>query len=370
MRPRLVLLFSLIGFVLVGAAATPARAERVKDLASIAGVRANHLTGFGIVVGLAGTGDDASSPVVRRSLAKLLTRLGVTVDAAELKAKNAAAVVVTAELPAFARAGAALDVTVSSMGSAKSLAGGELIATPLKGPDGKTWAVAQGSLSLGGFIAEGSSGSSSARNHATVGQVPGGAVVEGTAPSEMPAAELTLMLDTPDFTTASRLRAAIEGALGDDAPATTRDAGTVVVTIGEAYRDRAAELIATIEQLDVVPDTTARVVLDERSGVIVLGQDVVLHAAVVTFGALTIEIAEAPEVAQPAPLAGGDTAVVARSEVSVAEAGGELRVVPAATTVADVAAALATLGAKPRELVAVLRALRTARALRADLVTQ
>jgi flagellar P-ring protein precursor FlgI len=230
--------------------------------------------------------------------------------------------------------------------------------------------VAQGSLSLGGFIAEGSSGSSSARNHATVGQVPGGAVVEGTAPSEMPAAELTLMLDTPDFTTASRLRAAIEGALGDDAPATTRDAGTVVVTIGEAYRDRAAELIATIEQLDVVPDTTARVVLDERSGVIVLGQDVVLHAAVVTFGALTIEIAEAPEVAQPAPLAGGDTAVVARSEVSVAEAGGELRVVPAATTVADVAAALATLGAKPRELVAVLRALRTARALRADLVTQ
>jgi len=350
-------------------AAAPARADRIKDLTTIAGVRDNHLTGFGLVVGLDGTGDDAKSPIVKGALTKMLKRLGITIDPADLKGKNVAAVMLTAELPAFAKPGMTFDVTISSLGNAKSLAGGTLLAAPLKGPDDKTWAIAQGALSVGGFVAEGASGSSSKKNHPTVGRLPGGATVEATAPTVMPEREIVLVLNQPDFTTATRMRDAIVGALGQDA-ARLGDAATVVVAIPPEAKRQVPQLIARLEAIEVDPDVRARVVIDEKTGTIVIGEAVSLRPAAITFGALTVEVEETPAVSQPAPLSrGATTQVVPKTSVKVNEADQPMRLVKKAATVGDVAAALAALGAKPRDLVSILRALKAAGALRADLET-
>lgn len=358
----------ILAILAVLCAANLAAADRIKDLTTIAGVRDNHLVGFGLVVGLDGTGDDARSPMVKSSLTKLLKRLGVTIDPADLKAKNVAAVMITAELPAFAKPGMTFDITVSSAGNARSLAGGTLIASPLKGPDGKTWALAQGALSVGAFVAGGASGSSTKQNHPTVGRIPRGALVEGTAPTVMPAKEIVLVLKQPDFTTAARMQTVIDGALGPGS-AQLADGATVVVPIPASARGNVPQLIARIEVLDVDPDVRAKVVIDEKTGTIVIGEAVTLRAAAITFGSLTISIDEAPEVSQPAALGKGSTAVVNRSRVTVDQAHHPMRVVGKAATVGEVAAALAELGAKPRDLVSVLRALSAAGALRADLET-
>jgi flagellar P-ring protein precursor FlgI len=349
------------------AAAGPARADRIKDLTTIAGVRDNHLTGFGLVVGLDGTGDDAQAPTVKGAMTKMLKRLGITVDPAQLKGKNVAAVMLTAELPAFAKPGMTFDVTISSIGNAKSLAGGTLLAAPLKGPDERTWAIAQGALSVGGFIAEGSSGSSSKKNHPTAGRLSGGATVEAIAPTVMPDREIVLVLNQPDFTTATRMRDAIVTALGKDA-AKLNDAATVVVAVPPKARGQVPQLIAQLEAIEVDPDIRARVVVDEKTGTIVIGEAVMLRPAAITFGALTVQVDESPAVSQPGPLTkGATTQVVARSAVKVDEGDHTMKLVKRAATVSDVAAALAALGAKPRDLVSILRALRAAGALRADL---
>jgi len=346
-----------------------ARADRIKDLTTIAGVRDNHITGFGLVVGLDNTGDDARSPMVKSSLTKMLKRLGVTIDPNDLKGKSVAAVMLTAELPAFAKPGMTFDVTISTLGNAKSLAGGTLIATPLKGPDDKTWAIAQGALSVGGFIAEGATGSSSKKNHPTVGRLPGGATVEASAPTVMPEKQIVLVLNQPDFTTATRMRDAIVAVLGADA-ARLSDAATVVVGIPADARGSVPQLIAKLEAIEVDPDVKAKVIVDEKTGTIVIGEAVTLRAAAITFGALTVEIDESQVASQPtAALAKGTTKVLQRTGVKVNEAEGPLRMLKKAATVADVAAALASLGAKPRDLVSILRALKAAGALRADLET-
>jgi flagellar P-ring protein precursor FlgI len=353
----------------LAAAASPARADRIKDLTTIAGVRDNHLTGFGLVVGLDGTGDDARQPTVASALTKMLKRLGLTIDPTQLKGKNVAAVMLTAELPAFAKPGMTFDVTISSIGNAKSLAGGTLLAAPLKGPDDRTWAIAQGALSVGGFVAEGASGSSSKKNHPTVGRLPGGAIVEATAPTVMPDREVVLVLNQPDFTTATRMRDAIAGELGTDL-AQVKDAATVVVAIPSGSTGHVPQLIARLESIQVDPDVRARVVIDEKTGTIVIGEAVSLRTAAITFGALTIEVDETPVASQPAPLAkAGATKIVPHSAVKVEEASSPMRLVKKAATVGDVAAALAALGAKPRDLVSILRALKAAGALRADLET-
>ncbi|HMG52006.1 MAG TPA: flagellar basal body P-ring protein FlgI [Kofleriaceae bacterium] len=363
MRTPLVIALAL------AAAAAPARADRIKDLTTIAGVRDNHLTGFGLVVGLDGTGDDAQAPTVKGALTKMLKRLGITVNPNDLKGKNVAAVMLTAELPAFAKPGMTFDVTISSMGNAKSLAGGTLVAAPLKGPDDKTWAIAQGALSVGGFIAEGGSGSSSKKNHPTVGRLPGGATVEATAPTVMPEREIVLVLNEPDFTTATRMRDAIAAALGRDA-ARLNDAATIVVGIPPSSKGKVPQLIAKLEAIEVDPDVRARVVIDEKTGTIVIGEAVSLRPAAITFGALTVEVNETAAVSQPGPLSkGGTTQLVPHSDVKVNEADQPIRMVKKAGTVGDVAAALAALGAKPRDLVSILRALKLAGALRADLET-
>jgi flagellar P-ring protein precursor FlgI len=352
--------------VLLGA--TDARADRIKDLTTIAGVRDNHLTGFGLVVGLDGTGDDARSPMVKSGLTKMLKRLGITIDPSDLKGKNVAAVMITAELPAFAKPGMAFDITVSSLGNAKSLAGGTLLSAPLKGPDDRTWALAQGALSVGGFIAEGASGSSSKKNHPTVGRLPGGATVEAAAPTVMPEHEIVLVLNQPDFTTATRMRDAVGAVLGQGM-ARLGDGATVVVAIPTESRSQVGQLIAKLEAIEVDPDVRAKVIVDEKTGTIVIGEAVALRAAAITFGALTVEIDETPAASQPQALAKGKTKVVPHTAIKVNEASGPLRMVSKAATVGDVAAVLAGLGAKPRDLVSILRALKAAGALRADLET-
>ena len=360
---------SLVILAVLALLATAASADRIKDLTTIGGVRENHLSGFGIVVGLNGSGDDTRSPIVKSALTKMLKRLGATIDPTDLKSKNVAAVVLTGELPAFAKPGMGFDITASSIGNATSLAGGTLLAASLKGPDGKTWAIAQGALTIGGFAAEGASGSSSKKNITTVGMIPSGAVVEASAPTLMPDKEIVLILKTPDFTTASRMRDAIDTVFGPNT-ARARDAASVTVGISPEARKDVAALIAKLEAIQVDPDIRAKVVVDEKTGTIVIGEAVTLRTAAITFGALTVEINETPEVSQPTAIAGkGSTKVVARSDIKVKEEANPIRVLAKAATVGEVAAALAALGAKPRDLVSILRALKAAGALRADIET-
>ena len=350
--------------VLTGGAAS---AGRLKDMVDIEGYRSNPLTGFGIVVGLNGTGDDARSPVVRRSLAKMLKRLGVTVDASEIKAKNVAAVVVTAELPAYARSGSRMDVLISSMGSAKSLEGGTLIATPLKGGNLETYGIAQGPISTGGFAVQGASGSSARKNHVTVARMPGGAVLERDAPGLPPAGRIVLQLKQPDFTTASRIAAAIDNALGPGT-ARVRDPGAVTVLVAGSWRARPVQLIAALEALEATADAPARVVVDERTGTVVVGANVSLGRAAIASGGLEVEISESQDVSQPGELSqGGKTVATPRSDIKVHEKQDSLHLVAGASTVADVAAALNALGVKPRDLVAILQALKAAGSLTAEI---
>lgn len=358
----------LLALVLLALVATrSAHADRLKDLATIGGVRENHLTGFGLVIGLDGTGDDTRSPAVKTALTKMLKRLGITVDPADLKAKNVAAVIITAELPPYAKPGMTLDVTVSSMGNAKSLSGGTLLAAPLKGADQRTWAIAQGVLTVGGFVADGASGSSAKKNHTLVGTVPGGAQVEASAPTVLPQHQLVFVLKTPDFTTANRTRDAIVAVLGPDS-ARVGDAATIVVPLKKGAD--VTQLIAQLEAVEVNPDVRAKVIVDEKTGTIVIGEAVTLRPAAITFGALTIDVDESSDVSQPdAAFGKGETKVTAKTNVKVKEEGNTIKVMNKAATVGDVAAALAALGAKPRDLVSILRALKAAGALRADLET-
>jgi len=346
--------------------APAAHATRLKDLVEVAGFRPNHLVGMGIVVGLAGTGDDASSVVTRREMAVMAKRLGIAIDANDFKAKNVASVMVTAELPPYARAGMPLDITVSSMGTAKSLSGGTLLITPLKGPDLGTYALAQGSLVVGGFAAEGGSGSSAKKNHPTAGRIPGGARVEKDAPGIPPRDEVVLILREPDFTTASRIAAAVNAALGDSS-AHVRDPAAVTIAVGPSWRGRTVDLIATLEGVDATPDVAARVIIDERTGTVVAGAGVTLSPAAIAYGAINVDVSETPQVSQPGALAGGQTVVTPQSEVKVEEKDGKLQVINGAATVGQVAAALNQLGVKPRDLAAIFQALKAAGALRAEL---
>jgi flagellar P-ring protein FlgI len=365
MKTRNAIVWALVLFALV--ATRSASADRLKDLATIGGVRENHLTGFGLVIGLDGTGDDTRSPAVKTAMTKMLKKLGLTIDPADLKAKNVAAVIVTAQLPPFAKPGMTLDITVSSMGNAKSLSGGTLLVAPLKGADQRTWAIAQGALTVGGFVADGASGSSSKKNHTLVGIVPGGAQVEASAPTQLPQKQLTFVLKTPDFTTANRTRDAIVAVLGPDS-ARVNDAATIVVPMKKDVD--VAQLIAQLEAIEVVPDVRAKVIIDEKTGTIVIGEAVTLRPAAITFGALTIDVQETSTVSQPdAAFGKGETKVTPNSDIKVKEEHNPIRVMSKAATVGDVAAALAALGAKPRDLVAILRALKAAGALRADLET-
>jgi flagellar P-ring protein precursor FlgI len=369
--PRLSLFVAVVCAVLclVGRP-SDARADHLRDLVDAGGARENQLVGYGLVTGLGGTGDDVSVPFTAQSVLAMLRRLGVQVDSPQIRLRNVAAVVVTAQLPAFAKQGTKIDITVSSLGNARSLSGGTLVQTMLKGADQKTYAVAQGSLVLGGFDAKGASGSSAKQGSLNAGRIPEGAIVE----REINAAivekgELKLELRTPGFTVASRIAESINQKFPSSASAI--DGGAVRVKIPAGYEMKTVELMAALEDLEVTPVRRARVVINERTGTIVAGGDVRLAPAAVVHGNLTIVVKETPVVSQPtAPFGQGSTAVVPRSDVKVDDSKKDVTYMKASPTLADVATALGTLGLSPRELAGVLQALRAANALEAELVVQ
>ncbi len=361
-------LVALVLFATLALFAPRAQAEHLRDLADVAGARDNQLLGYGLVTGLAGTGDDTSVPFTAQSVQAMLRRLGIQVDPVQLRLRNVAAVMVTATLPPFARQGTRLDVTVSSLGNARSLSGGVLVQTILRGADQRPYATAQGSLTVGGFIAQGTSGTTAQRGTPTVGRVAEGALVEREIDATLVTdGSLRLDLRTPGFTVASRVVAAINQRFGNGT-ASARDGGAVTVRVPR--NTDTVEFVAQLEDLDVTPLRRARVVINERTGTIVAGGDVRLSAVAVVHGNLTITIRETPEASQPNQFGQGATAVLPRTEVTATDAPRSVAYIPAAPTLADVASALGRLGLSPRELASVLEALRSAGALEAELVIQ
>jgi flagellar P-ring protein FlgI len=349
------------------AAVSDAASTRIKDIAQIKGVRGNALLGYGIVVGLSKTGDRRQTIFSFQSLASMLERMGVRVEARSIKVENVAAVMVTAELPPFAQPGTSIDVTVASIGDAKSLQGGLLIMTPLRGPDEQVYAIAQGPLSLAGFGAGGGETRVEV-NHLTVGRIPNGARIERAAPSVPLQDVLQIVLDQNDFTTASNTAAAVNAAVGDDTAAAV-DGRTVAVAIPVEYRGREVEFVARIETLLVSTDVVARVVINERTGTIVMGENVRVSSVAVAHGGLSVRVETRYGVSQPGPLssAGGETVVVPEQNVQATEEVARLMSLQEGTTIAELVSGLNAIGASPRDIVAILQALRAAGALQAEL---
>ena len=347
--------------------ARDAHAARVKDLTSIAGVRDNQLLGYGLVVGLNGTGDGNNTGFSGQTVSTMLRTMGLTIDAAKIRARNAAAVMATATLPPFARAGGHVDVLVSSMGDAKSLQGGTLLLTPLRAPNGQIYAVAQGPVSIGGFAVSGKSGSKVQQNHPTVGQIANGALIEGEVGLQLNGREhIRMLLNNPDFTTSARLADTINTRLGTEV-ARAVDSGTIEVQVLEPYRANVAAFVATLENMEVTPDQVAKVVLDERTGTIVIGENVRIATVAIAHGNLTIEIREEPQVSQPAPLSQGKTIVTPKSDVKVKEDKNQVVLFSQAVTIRDLVRDLNNIGVTSRELVAIFQAIKAAGALQAKL---
>jgi flagellar P-ring protein FlgI len=358
-----------LGIALLGSGHS-ARADKLRDLTDVVGARDNQLVGYGVVTGLNGTGDDITVPFAQQSLRALMRRLGIQVDPKQARLRNVAAVIVTATIPPFVREGSRLDITVSSMGNARSLRGGVLVQTPLRGADRKTYAVGQGALIVGGFSAMGYSGSSIQDNVTTTGRVPTGALVEREIKMSYWAQEtLTLALRSPDFGTAQRVVEALEKALGKDS-ARALDAGSVEVKAIGDLKGKPVELMSRLGDVDVDPVTSARVVINERTGTIVAGGDVHLSPVAIAQGGITISIQETQQIVQPNAFGNGQTAATQNSNVEANEKGPALTYVKGAATLADVAQSLSTLGVTPRELASILQALKGAGALRAEIVVQ
>lgn len=345
----------------------PARGARIKDIAKLEGVRSNQLIGYGLVVGLNGTGDSAGTEFTIQSLVNMMERLGISVDRTKVKVDNVAAVLVTAELPPFAKPGNTIDVLVSSIGDADNLSGGSLLMTPLKGPDGKVYAVAQGPVTIGA-LAFGGKAASVQKNHPTVGRIPNGALVEREVPFSLDAdKKVVYQLNQADFTTVSRITNVINSYFTQTI-ASAVDSGSLLVRVPEQYQGKTIDFIATLETLEVMPDTTARIVVNEKTGTIVMGSDVRLSTVAVSHANLSLVISEDAQVSQPNPLAEGDTVVVPETNIEVVEEKGNLTVLEMGVSIGDVAAALNAIGASPRDLIAIFQAIKAAGALHAELV--
>lgn len=348
--------------------------SRIKDIAEFEGVRENQLVGYGLVVGLDGTGDDVKkkSPFTRESLIGMLERLGVKVNQAnsDLETKNVAAVMVTATLPAFARQGSEIDITVASLGDASSLQGGTLLATPMLGADGEVYAVGQGQITIGGFKVVGAA-EVIVRGVPTSGRITRGAIVEREVPFDFSQLQsLKIALRNPDFTTARRIADAINESVGTGT-AIAEDSGTVRLNVAQ-YGGEPTALITDIEQLPVEPDQQARVIIDENTGVVVIGQDVRISKVAIAQGNLTIRVTETPQVSQPSPFSStGVTAVVPRTNVNVQDdPNRKLAVLNDNVTLEELVAGLNSLGVGPRDLISILQSIKAVGALQADIVVE
>lgn len=348
---------------------TEALASRIKDLVMVSGARDNQLVGFGLVVGLAGDGD--KDPVYTvQAVANMLQRHGITVPPATLSAKNVSAVMVTADIRAFVRTGTRIDVTVASFGDGKSLQGGILLQTPLLGADGKVYAVAQGALSVGGFVGGqgGAGGATVQKNHPTVAQISGGALVEAEIPTEIVRNNhIDLLLREPDFTSAARMSAAINNLFPESSLAI--DPTTVRVKVPEELSHAAVDFIARLEAIEVNPDVSARIIINERTGTIVATSQIKISACAVSHGELTITVASTLEASQPNPLSEkGETVVLPKTETTVTEPKGKLIYLPEMPSVEKVAAALNAIGVTPRDMMAIFQTMKQAGALQAELI--
>jgi flagellar P-ring protein precursor FlgI len=353
------------------AQATAPQTVRVRDIARVESVRANQIVGYGLVVGLNGTGDTQQSPFTIQAVVSMLQRFGVTIDVKKLKTKNAAAVMVTAEVPAYYKNGSRLDVTVSSVGDATSLQGGTLLQTPLLGADEQIYAVAQGSVSIGGFSA-GGGGSSSVKNHPTNGRVPGGALIEKEIKTSLTDADgsVRINLNNPDFANASRIAASINTRFGPGT-AIAEDSASVKVKPPAAYLADPVRLISDVGDATLQPASQARVVLNERTGTVIIGGSVRIAPVAVAHGALTVEIQTDLLVSQPAPLSPkGQTVVVPQTNVKATEKKASLVELKSGATLADLVRALNALRVTPRDLVAIIQAIKNAGALYAELELQ
>jgi flagellar P-ring protein precursor FlgI len=354
--------------LVVIALATVLNAARIKDIASFRGVRSNQLVGYGLVVGLAGTGDSDDATFTLQSMSSMLEKMGVTVSPDEIRIKNVAAVMVTAELPPFARSGSRLDALVNSIGDAKTLGGGTLLMTPLKGADGQVYAVAQGPVATGGFLVGSGTGDKVAKNFPTVGRVVQGVSVEREIPFDLNLKDsLTLALNKPDFTTATRVAQAINAGMKESV-ARTQDSGTIHVAVPSIYSGNIAALIATVEGLSVTPDNVSRVVINERTGTVIMGENVRIATVAIAHGNLSVEIKQSFDVSQPMPFSNrGQTVVTPDTQTMVKEGRAPLQVLESGVSIGEVVRALNALGVTPRDLISILQALKAAGALQADL---
>jgi flagellar P-ring protein FlgI len=358
---------ALVAACLLALSAPATATSRIKDLANFEGVRENQLIGYGLVVGLNGSGDTLNNiPFTKQSIQAMLERMGVNIRGAQIRTGNVAAVMVTANLPPFATQGTRIDVTVSSLGDAKSLMGGTLLVTPLLGADGNVYAVGQGSVAVAGFNAQGEA-AKVVRGVPTVGRISNGALVEREIEFALNRLnQVRLALRNPDFTTAKRIAAAVNDFIGGPL-AEPLDNGTVQVTLPKKYPSNIIALLTEIEQLQIEPDLPAKVLVDERSGVIVIGRDVRVSTVAVSQGNLTVTVAETPVVSQPQPFARGRTVVVPRTKVGVQEDGKKLAVVQEGVSLQQLVDGLNALGIGPLDMIAILQAIKAAGAIQADI---
>lgn len=345
----------------------PAEAVRLKDISSFSGVRDNDLVGYGLVVGLSGTGDGTNSAFTITSMINMLEKMGVQVDRSSIKPKNVAAVMVTAKMPVSARPGAPLDVTVSSIGDSKSLFGGVLLLTPLKGIDGRVYALAQGALTVGGFSTSGEAASAS-KNVVTVARIPSGATIERSVPFDFNRQrKITINMSMSDFGTAMQVVKRINGVVGGSF-ATAVDAATIDVNIPDQFRGNMVPLMAALEDLEISPDVKAKVVVDEKTGTVVLGRNVRLTKVAIAHGNLQVVVAESADVSQPGPFApdGAETVATPQTDLQVQEDNNRLMLVEGAT-LQELVDGLNAIGATPRDLISILRTMKVAGALHAEL---
>jgi flagellar P-ring protein precursor FlgI len=362
-------LWTAIWILALSFTAQAAHADRLQDIVEVMGARPNQLVGYGIVVGLNGSGDGNKAEFTLQSVSAMLRRLSVRVDPSEIKLKNAAAVIVTADLPAYAKTGQRMDVLVSSLGDARSLQGGTLIQTPLLGADRQVYAVAQGPLSVGGFSAKGG-GASKTSGHPTVGRVPGGALIERSVEAVIDAKDIVqLTLKTPNASTAARAVSLINAELKGSF-ASAPDPGVIAVKVPPSYKGHTVELLAAVADLEVDRETSAKIIINERTGTVVAGSNVRLRPAAIAHGGLTVEIKSRNETSQPAPFSAGKTVTTRETTMNADTAPGEVHMVQATATVSDLVNALNTLGVKPSDLIIIFQSLYAAGAVTADIEVQ
>lgn len=360
---RFALFLALTG--LLSGISAPAEAVRIKDIASFSGVRDNQLIGYGLVVGLAGTGDKKDATFTLSSMKNMLDRMGIGLSSNAVKVKNVASVMVTARMPVSSKPGTKLDVTVSSLGDATSLMGGVLLQTALKGVDGKTYVLAQGALTVGGYSVVGNAASAT-KNVSTVGLIPGGGIVEREIPFQFNQQNnLTLNLRNGDFSTAQQVAERLNSAMGGSFAHAT-DPMTINVNVPPQYRNNLVPLMASVENLEVTPDAAAKVVVDEKTGTVVLGKDVRISRAAVAHGNLQITVQESEQVSQPGPFSQGQTVVTPQTNINIREENRRLHMVEGAT-LQELVDGLNAIGATPRDLISILRSLQVSGSLHADL---